>query len=58
MALKFQQFKHQTMHRKHHPKSDVNRLYLPRKEEGREQLELSPKTSIIGIDNYLNKTND
>ena len=42
----------------HHPKSDVNRLYLPRKEEGREQLELSPKTSIIGIDNYLNKTND
>ena len=24
-----------TMHRMHHPKSDVNRLYLPRKEGGR-----------------------
>ena len=44
----------------HHPKSDVNRLYLPRKEGGRglEQLELSIKTSIIGMDTYLNNTND
>ena len=35
-----------TMHRMHHPKSDVNRLYLPRKEGGRglAQLELSLKT--------------
>ena len=44
----------------HHPKSDVNRLYLPRKEGGRglEQLELSLKTSIIGMDTYLSNTND
>ena len=49
-----------TMHRMHHPKSDVNRLYLPRKEGGRGlvQLELSLETSIIGIDTYLNNTND
>ena len=35
-----------TIHQMHHPKSDVNRLYLPRKEGGRElvQLELSLKT--------------
>ena len=39
----------------HHPKSDINRLYLPRKEGGRGlvQLKLSLKMSIIGIDTYL-----
>ena len=44
----------------HHPKSDVNRLYLPRKEGGRGlvQLELPLKTSIIGMDTYLYKAND
>ena len=44
----------------HHPKSDVNRLYLPRKEGGRGlvQLELSLKTSIIAMDTYLNNTKD
>ena len=49
-----------TMHRMHHPKSDVNRLYLPRKEGGGDflQLELSLKTSIIGMDTYLKSTND
>ena len=46
-----------TMHRMHHPKSDVNRLYLFRKEGGR-QLELSLKSSITGMDTYLNNTND
>ena len=48
------------MHRMHHPKSDVNRLHLPRKEEGRGlvQLELYLKLSIIGMDTYLNNTND
>ena len=42
----------------HHPKSDVNRLYLPRKEgdRGLVQLELSLKTSIIGMETYLNNT--
>ena len=44
----------------HHPKSDVIRLYLPHKKGGRElvQLGLILKTSIIGIDTYLNNTND
>ena len=48
------------MHQMHHPKSDVNRLYLPCKEgrRGLVKLELSLKMSIIGIDTYLNKTND
>ena len=43
-----------TMHRMHHPKSDVNRLYLPRKERSRGlvRLELSLKTSVIGMDTY------
>ena len=43
-----------TMHRMHHPKSDVNRLYLPRKERSRGLvlLELSLKTSVIGMDTY------
>ena len=49
-----------TMHRMHHPKSDVNRLYLPRKEEGTGlvQLKLSLKISIIGMDTYLSNTDD
>ena len=49
-----------TMHRMHHPKSDVNRLYLPRKEgsRGLVQLELSLKMSIIGMDTYLNNANN
>ena len=44
----------------HHPKSDVNRLYLPRKEGGRGlvHLELSLKTSITWMGTYLNNTND
>ena len=45
------------MHRMYHPESDVNRLYLPRKERGR-GLELSLKISVIGMDTYLNNTND
>ena len=46
--------------RMHQPKPDANRLYLPRKEGGRGlvQFELSLKTSIIGMDTYLNNTND
>ena len=52
--------KHLTMRRMYHPKSDVNRLYLPRKEGGRGlvQLELSFKTLITGMDTYLNNIND
>ena len=44
----------------HHPKSDVNRSYLPRKKGGRGlvQLELSQKTSVIEMGTYLNNAND
>ena len=43
-----------TMHRTHHPKSDISRSCFSRKEGGRElvQLELSLKISIIGVDAY------
>ena len=49
-----------TIHRMHHAKSDVNKLYLPRKEGGRGfvQLELSLKASVIGMYTSLNNTND
>ena len=44
-----------TMYKKHHPKSDEDRLYLPRTEGGRGliQLELSYKSTTIGLDKYL-----
>ena len=47
-----------TMHNMHHPK--VHRLYLPRKNGGRGmiQLELSYKTSTIGLFRYLNLSPD
>ena len=40
----------------HHPKADIHRLYLPRSSGGRglTQLELSYKTSTIGLFRYLN----
>ena len=44
----------------HHPKSDVDRLQIPR-DEGRKgmiQLELSYKTSTIGQHKYLTATTD
>ena len=47
------------VYRMHHPKSNVNRLYLYcKKGRGLVQVELSLKTSIIGMDTYLNDTND
>ena len=44
-----------TMYKMHHPKSDVERLYLLRSEgdRGVVQLELSYKTITIGLDKYL-----
>ena len=49
-----------TMYKMHHPKSDVDRLYLPRMEGGRGliQLELSYKSTTIGLDKYLQETQD
>ena len=44
----------------HHPKADVNRMYLPRKEEGRGMinLEMCFKTTTIGLNTYLLSSND
>ena len=49
-----------TCNRRHHPKSDVARLYIPRRRGGRGmiQLELSYKTSTIGLCKYLENTQD
>ena len=49
-----------TMHNMHHPKADVERLYLPRSSGGRGmmQLELSFKTATIGLYRYLSLSQD
>ena len=49
-----------TFNRMHHPKADIDRLYIPRNERGRRmiQLELSYKTSTIGLHKYLTTTTD
>ena len=46
--------------RTHHPKADVDRVYLPRKEGGRGliQLEMSYKTTTIGLDTYIQNNYD
>ena len=49
-----------TCNRMHHPKDDVDTLYIPRNEGGRGlmQLELSYKTSTIGQHKYITTTTD
>ena len=49
-----------TMYNMHHPKADVERLYLPRSNGGRgmTQLELTYKTSTIGLYRYLDLSQD
>ena len=44
----------------HHPKADMERMYLPRNEGGRGliRLEMAYKTATIGLDTYLDTTND
>ena len=44
----------------HHPKADVNRLYLPRTSGGRGliQIETSYKLTTIGLHTYLNTNDD
>ena len=44
----------------HHPKSDIDRLYIPRSNGGRglTQLELSYKTATIGLYRYLHLSSD
>jgi hypothetical protein len=45
------------MYKIHHPKANINRLYVKRKEGGRglSQIEAAYKTEIINIAEYLNK---
>lgn len=49
-----------TMAKMHHPKADVDRLYIPRKAGGRGlvQLEITYKTTTIGLNTYLNNKDD
>ena len=49
-----------TCHRMHHPKSDVDRLYVPRnqRDRGMIQLEMSYKTTAIGLAEYLDNSDD
>ena len=44
-----------TLNRMNHPKADINRMYVPRKEGGRRMinLEMCFKTTTIGLDTYL-----
>ena len=43
------------MHKMLHPKADVERLYLPRRDAGRGLIEVETafKTATIGLDHYL-----
>ena len=49
-----------TSHRMHHPKADVDRLYLPRSNGGRGmiQLEMAYKTTTIAMSTYLSTNSD
>ena len=44
----------------HHPKADVNRMYLPRRIGGRglTKLETAYKSTTIGMETYLRNTDD
>ena len=43
------------MHKMLHPKADVERLYIPRKDGGRGLIDVETafKTATIGLDHYL-----
>ena len=49
-----------TLQRMHHPKADMDRMYLLRNEGGGAliQLETAYKTATIGFDTYLDTKND
>jgi len=49
-----------TKERMHHPKSDIDRMYLPRSTGGRGliQIETTYKTTTIGLAKYLEKSQD
>ena len=49
-----------TLNRLHHPKADVSRMYIPRKEGGQEMtnLEMVYKTKTIDLNSYLQSSGD
>ena len=49
-----------TLNRMHHPKADINRMYVPRKEGGRGiiNLEMCFKTTTTGLNTYLLSSDD
>ena len=49
-----------TLNRMHHPKVDVSRINIPRKEEGRgmTKLQIAYKTMTIGLNSYLKSSGD
>ena len=49
-----------TLNRMHHPKADVSRMYIPRKEggQGMINLEINYKTTTIGLNSYLESSED
>ena len=49
-----------TIHRMHHPKADVNRMYLPWRigRRGLTKLETAYKSTTIGLETYLRNTDD
>ena len=49
-----------TMHNAHHPKSNVERIYIPRKEGGRGLLNVEDtvNTAILGLEEYVVDSNE
>ena len=49
-----------TCHRKHHPRTDIERLYIRRENGGRGliQQEMTNKTTTIGLKKYLDSIID
>ena len=60
MKLDRKKRKFLTMAKMHHPKADVDRLYIPRKGrwKGLVQLEIAYKTTTISLKTYLNNKDD
>ena len=48
------------LNRMHHPKADVSRMYMPRNEgrRGMMNLEMTYKTMIVGLNSYLESSED
>ena len=49
-----------TLNRRHHPRADVSRMYITRKEGGRglTNLEMAYKTATIGLKSYLQSSGE